>query len=145
MCTFYLQQVSHLHLRRCKCQNLALTHKKRITECLVWVSDKFGTCTVVSVNGTLVEQKMLTTVQVPNLALPHTKQITVTGFIRGILRGVRYAKSLRVFFLHRRPPSWTTLVLYSRAVFIFNEPTKCVCAAFVLSDNWGETIAVPLL
>ncbi len=48
---------------------------------------------------------------------------TNTGFIRGILRGVRYAKSLRVLFLHRRSPSWTTLVLYSRAVFIFNEPT----------------------
>jgi hypothetical protein len=46
-----------------------------------------------------------------------------TGFIRGILRGVRYAKSLRVLFLHRRSPSWTTLVLYSRVVFIFNEPT----------------------
>jgi hypothetical protein len=45
---------------------------------------------------------------------------------RGILRGVRYAKSLRVLFLHRRSPSWTTLVLYSRAVFIFNEPTRCV-------------------
>ncbi len=43
------------------------------------------------------------------------------GFIKGILRGVRYTKSLRVLFLHRRPPSWTTLVLYSRAVFIFNE------------------------
>ena len=49
---------------------------------------------------------------------------TITGFIRGILRGVRYAKSLRVLFLHRRSPSWTTLVLYSRVVFIFNEPTK---------------------
>jgi hypothetical protein len=47
-----------------------------------------------------------------------------TGFIRGILRGVRYAKSLRVLFLRRRSPSWTTLVLYSRAVFIFNEPTR---------------------
>jgi hypothetical protein len=47
-----------------------------------------------------------------------------TGFIRGILRGVRYAKSLRVLFLHRRSPSWTTLVLYSRVVFIFNEPTN---------------------
>jgi len=45
-----------------------------------------------------------------------------TGFIRGILRGVRYAKSLRVLFWHRRPPSWATRVLYSRAVFIFNEP-----------------------
>ncbi len=44
------------------------------------------------------------------------------GFIKGILRGVIYTKSLRVLFLHRRPPSWTTLVLYSRAVFIFNEP-----------------------
>ncbi len=46
---------------------------------------------------------------------------TNTGFIRGILKGVRYAKSL--LFLHRRSPSWTTLVLYSRVVFIFNEPT----------------------
>ncbi len=48
---------------------------------------------------------------------------TNTGFIRGILRGVRYAKSLRALFLHRRPPSWTTLVLFSRVVFVFNEPT----------------------
>ncbi len=47
---------------------------------------------------------------------------TSGGFIKGILRGVRCTKSLRVLFLHRRPPSWTTLVLYSRAVFIFNEP-----------------------
>ncbi len=46
------------------------------------------------------------------------------GFINGILRGVRCTKSLRVLFLHRRPPSWTTLVLYSRAVFIFNEPAQ---------------------
>jgi hypothetical protein len=46
---------------------------------------------------------------------------TIGGFIEGILRGVRCTKSLRVLFLHRRP--WTTLVLYSRAVFIFNEPT----------------------
>jgi hypothetical protein len=44
------------------------------------------------------------------------------GFIKGILRGDRCTDSLRVLFLHRRPPSWTTLVLYSRAVFIFNEP-----------------------
>ena len=49
-------------------------------------------------------------------------QDTFGGFIKGILRGVRCTKSLRVLFLHRRPPSWTTLVLYSRAVFIFNEP-----------------------
>ncbi len=47
---------------------------------------------------------------------------TYGGFIKGMLRGVRCTKSLRVLFLHRRPPSWTTLVLYSRAVFIFNEP-----------------------
>ena len=46
------------------------------------------------------------------------------GFIKGILRGVRCTKSLRVLFLHRRPPSWTTLVLYSRAVFIFYEPAS---------------------
>jgi hypothetical protein len=49
------------------------------------------------------------------------------GFIKGILRGVRCTKSLRVLFLHRRPPSWTTLVLYSRAVFIFNEPAFSYC------------------
>ncbi len=60
-----------------------------------------------------------------NVWCHHHKNITdtYTGFIRGILRGVRYAKSLRVLFLHRRSPSWTTLVLYSRVVFIFNEPT----------------------
>ncbi len=46
---------------------------------------------------------------------------TCGGFIKGILRWVRCTKSLRVLFLHRRPPSWTTLVLFSRAVFIFNE------------------------
>ncbi len=51
---------------------------------------------------------------------------TLGGFIKGILRGVRCTKSLRVLFLHRRPPSWTTLVLYSRAVFIFNEPAYCL-------------------
>jgi hypothetical protein len=50
----------------------------------------------------------------------------IGGFIKGILRGVRCTKSLRVLFLHRRPPSWTTLVLYSRAVFIFNEPTSWI-------------------
>jgi hypothetical protein len=52
------------------------------------------------------------------------------GFIKGILRGVRCTKSLRVLFLHRRPPSWTTLVLYSRAVFIFNEPASTVARAW---------------
>ena len=51
-----------------------------------------------------------------------TVQYTYGGFIKGILRGVRCTKSLRVLFLHRRPPYWTTLVLYSRAIFIFNEP-----------------------
>ncbi len=60
----------------------------------VWFSAKFGTGIVVSINGTLFEDKMrrfmgecahfsfnkcltLTTVQVPNLALTHTKRITV--------------------------------------------------------------------
>ncbi len=61
----------------------------------LWVRAKFNTCTVVRVNGTLVEDKMrrfkgecehfasssvpfiLTTVQVPNLALTHKKWITV--------------------------------------------------------------------
>ncbi len=52
----------------------------------------------------------------------HNHHYSCGGFIKGILRGVRCTKSLRVLFLHRRPPSWTTLVLYSRVVFIFNEP-----------------------
>ncbi len=61
----------------------------------VWDSAKFGTFTVVSVNGTLVEAKMctftidlhtlsstsvsftLTSVQVPNLALTHMKRMSV--------------------------------------------------------------------
>ncbi len=59
----------------------------------------------------------------------------VTGFIRGILRGVRYAKSLRVLFSHRRSPSWTTLVLYSRVVFFFNEPTNWVIRSTVCSPR----------
>jgi hypothetical protein len=49
---------------------------------------------------------------------------TSGGFIKGILRGVRCTKSLRVLFLHRRTPSWTTLVLYSRVVFICYEPAS---------------------
>ncbi len=62
------------------------------------IFSKFVTCTVVSVNGTLVEDKMrrikgecahfsfnkfpftLTAVQVPNLALTHTPRITVHVF-----------------------------------------------------------------
>jgi hypothetical protein len=72
--------------------------RRHIVIRFMWVSAKFGTCTVVvSVNGTLVEAKMctstfesthliftkcpiystLTTVQVPNLALVETKRITV--------------------------------------------------------------------
>ncbi len=59
----------------------------------------------------------------------HTyKEKTIGGFIKGILRGVRCTKSLRVLFLHRRPPSWTTLtlycIMYSRAIFILNEPAS---------------------
>ena len=72
-------------------------------------------------------------ISMPTPPTPHLRpasEYPFNGFIRGILRGVRYAKSLRVLFLHRRSPSWTTLVLYSRAVFIFNEPTICLC--------WGE-------
>ncbi len=65
--------------------------------------------------------------------------LTSTGFIRGILRGVRYAKSLRVLFLHRRSPSWTTLVLYSRVVFIFNEPTIHVMSNCPYGAQWFPT------
>jgi hypothetical protein len=57
------------------------------------------------------------------------------GFIKGILRGVRCTKSLRVLFLHRRPPNWTTLVLYSRAVFIFNEPAL---RGDSITDEWSK-------
>ncbi len=65
--------------------------------CFVWVGAKFATCTVVSVNGTVDEDKMCrfkgecdhssfnkcpiythpTMVQVTNLILTHTKRITV--------------------------------------------------------------------
>jgi hypothetical protein len=77
---------------------------------------------------------------------------TFTGFIRGILREVRYAKSLRVLFSHRRSPSWTTLVLYSRVVFFFNEPTNgCLLVQHyityeshnrgrVLGRNWDKSL-----
>jgi hypothetical protein len=61
------------------------------------------------------------------------------GFIEGILRWVRCTKSLRVLFLHRRPPSWTTLVLYSRAVFIFNEPacsSKRINILYSIKSHW---------
>jgi hypothetical protein len=69
-----------------------------------------------------------------------------TGFIRGILRGVRYAKSLRVLFLHRRSPSWTTLVLYSRVVFISNEPTNgYVVCKWLFTDQLGEKVRETLL
>ena len=59
--------------------------------------------------------------------------VTFGGFIKGILRGVRCTKSLRVLFFHRRTPSWTTLVLYSRAVFIFNEPAPWLLRVYFLS------------
>jgi hypothetical protein len=55
-----------------------------------------------------------------SLSSPRTTCYSVGGFIKGILRGVRCTKSLRVLFLHRRPPSWTKLVLYLRAVHVYN-------------------------
>jgi hypothetical protein len=64
---------------------------------------------------------------------------SITGFIRGILRGVRYAKSLRVLFSHRRSPSWTTLVLYSRVVFFFNEPSIYVLHISILYSTVRPT------
>ncbi len=70
---------------------------------------------------------------------------TSTGFIRGILRGVRYAKSLRVLFLHRRSPSLTTLVLYSRVVFIFNEPTRDVTRPLIGQSTYRWEMLQDLL
>ncbi len=66
--------------------------------------------------STLNDLAYLTPLRIP-LMNPVLESILLTtgGFIKGILRGVRCTKSLRVLFLHRRPPSWTTLVLYSRA------------------------------
>ncbi len=99
----------------------------------------------------LVIQRKLTAVQSsPWCLLPAGEYVSLwmytnllcsfTGFIRGILRGVRYAKSLRVLFLHRRSPSWTTLVLYSRVVFIFNEPTNChILKVFNLATKLRKT------
>ncbi len=53
----------------------ACTHCYRF----LWVSAKFVTCTVVSVNGTLIEVKMCTFTleSLSNLALTHSKRITV--------------------------------------------------------------------
>jgi len=82
---------------------------------------------------------------------PHCR--IVTGFIGGILRGVRDAKSLRVLFLHRRSPSWTTLVLYSRVVFIFNEPIRYIFVVssglnckkcFAISASWSKVDLRPV-
>jgi hypothetical protein len=74
------------------------------------------------------------------------KHRTCSGFIKGILRGVRCTKSLRVLFLHRQPPSWTTLVLYSRAVFIFNEPHLCYsivsCSPLILIGAHFSSLAI---
>jgi hypothetical protein len=74
-----------------------------------------------------------------NLSIPIAQQagqavvqvacfLVLAGSLKVFLEGSghRCTKSLRVLFLHRRPPSLTTLVLYSRAVFIFNEPALCV-------------------
>ncbi len=76
------------------CIQLQEQHRHTVIR-FVCVSAKFGTCTVESVNGTLVSLKCahspwnqrilsstsvpftVTTVQVPNLALTHTKRLTV--------------------------------------------------------------------
>ncbi len=42
----------------------------------------------------------------------------------GLTSAAQSIQSLGVLFAHRRSPSWTTLVLYSRVVFFFNEPTN---------------------
>ncbi len=47
----------------------------------------------------------------------------------------RHCVPLRVHFLHRRSPSWTTLVLYLRAVSIFNEPDLNLMAT-LSSSSW---------
>ncbi len=51
------------------------------------------------------------------------------GYIAGSLEPWRYSKRGQVYLIVKiilvyidGPPSWTTLVLYSKAVFIFNEP-----------------------
>ncbi len=82
--------ITKLHIFLCRFQSYTVIR-------FLWVSAKFITCTVVRINGTLVEDKMLrfkgecehfrfnkcpiycilTTVQVPNLALTHKKWITV--------------------------------------------------------------------
>jgi hypothetical protein len=86
---------------------------------MIWLSseDKLSPCALISVRMCLLFG------------------FTYGGFIKGILRGVRCTKSLRVLFLHRRPPSWTTLVLYSRAVFIFNEPAYKLLFPYRSKDN----------
>jgi hypothetical protein len=55
---------------------------------------------------------------IPSNSIYTVLQHTFGGFIKGILRGVRCNKSLRELFLHRRPPSWTTLVLLKSSIHL---------------------------
>jgi hypothetical protein len=82
-----------------KPKTISIIHTTLLSISCEFVLNLVGTCTVLSVNGTLVEAKLctftlesthfifnftLTTVQVPNLAPTHKKRITV-----------QYALSLR--------------------------------------------------
>ncbi len=93
----------------------------------VWVSAKFGTCTVMSVNGALVEDKMRRfkgecahfsfqkwcKMQVPNLALTHTKRITVYGFANAQLWISLYMRKIRFSFFQCSCSPSPSLTLYS--------------------------------
>jgi hypothetical protein len=82
----------------------------------------------------------------PQLSLPK-----YGGFIKGILRGVRCTKSLRVLFLHRRPPSWTTLTVLKSSIHLYwtrlYSKARCIdcsvhCVGMLLDTinkkHWGQ-------
>ncbi len=56
------------------------------------------------------------------LVVPLVRELRSTRSCDFLNRGGGFIKGIGWKAIHRRPPSWTTLVLYSRAVFIFNEP-----------------------
>ncbi len=109
-----------------QCRVYVLVKSNNYTQCIyteirfVWVSAKFGTsCTVVSVNGALVEDKMrrfngecahfifnkcpiyttfkLTTVQVPNFELSQAKRITVYTLVFCECEEFKYNPSRRTY------------------------------------------------
>ncbi len=74
--------------------------------------------------------------------LMQNKYATYGGFIKGILRGVRCTKSLRVLFLHDSPPPgpllYCTQEQYSS---LMSPPIEC-CIKIYASYKWGRRFRI---